>query len=70
MSIEVKVIRTPGKVYNTSLEEGATVGDALMAADVHLAPGEKVTLSGQQVDGSQRVSDGDRVIVSKGAKGA
>ena len=70
MTIEAKVVRVPGAVKDVALNEGATVGDALQAAGVEIGPGEVVSMNGTAAGNDQRVSDGDRIIVAKGAKGA
>ena len=70
MAIEVKVVRVPGAVKDVALNDGANVADALGAANVHLGAGETVSMNGNTVEMSQPLSNGDRVIVAKGAKGA
>ncbi len=67
--ITVKVIRVPGSVSEVGLEAGATISDALSAANVVVESHESMQLNGNVVDGSTVLSDGDRVIVSKAAKG-
>jgi len=70
MTIEAKVVRVPGAVKEVQLNAGATVSDALEAAGVMLTPGETVSMNGSTVDSGRPVSNGDRIIVAKGAKGA
>jgi hypothetical protein len=69
-TITVKVVRVPGTVTTVELYAGATVGDALEAANITTGAGESVSLNGQSVGNDAAVADNARVIVSKGAKGA
>ena len=68
--ITVKVIRVPGSVTEVGLESGASVQDALNAADLQVGDGESVKYNGADADMSATVTDGSRIIVSKAAKGA
>lgn len=68
--ITVKVIRVPGAVTEVGLESGASVQDALNAADVSVGSGESVKLNGADTELSATVSDGSRILVAKAAKGA
>ena len=70
MTIEVKVVRVPGAVTDVALNSGATVSDALRAANIDMGEGETVSMNGATVNGSRALSQGDRIIVAKGAKGA
>jgi len=70
MTIEVKVVRVPGAVTSVALNDGSNVGEALQAAGIDLTPGETVSMNGTTVQSGQTVSNGDRIIVAKGAKGA
>jgi sulfur carrier protein ThiS len=70
MTVQAKVVRVPGAVKDVELNSGATVSDALRAAGVDLGPGETVSMNGSTVEGSREISQGDRIIVAKGAKGA
>lgn len=65
----VKVIRVPGAVKDVALNQGATVADALAAADMSVDSGEKVSLNGVDVPTSTAVTDGSRIVIAKGAKG-
>lgn len=67
--ITVKVMRVPGATQEVALDSGATVGDALSAASMNVASGESVKLNGAATDLSSTLSDGDRIIIAKGAKG-
>lgn len=69
-TISVKVVRVPGSVTEVMLEAGATVGNALSAAGIDVGAGEAVSLNGASVGNDATVTDGARVIVSKGAKNA
>ena len=68
--ITVKVIRVPGAVTEVGLESGASVSDALNAADVAIGNGETVKLNGADTEMSAPVSEGSRILVAKAAKGA
>lgn len=67
--ITVKVIRVPGAVSEVGLNAGATVAEALAAADVTVGAGEAVKLNGADTNMDATVSDGARLIVAKAAKG-
>jgi uncharacterized Zn ribbon protein len=67
--ITIKVIRVPGAVVDVALEDGATVENALSAAGTSLQSGEKVTVNGSDASLGTVLSDGDKVILAKGAKG-
>ena len=68
--ITVKVIRVPGAVTEVGLESGASVSDALTAADVSIGNGETVKLNGADTTMDSPVSEGSRILVAKAAKGA
>jgi len=70
MTIEVKVVRVPGAVTDVVLNSGAVVSEALASANISLGSGETVSMNGATVDGNRTLSNGDRIIVAKGAKGA
>ena len=70
MSITVKVIRVPGAVSEVGLNDGATVQDALDAASVTVGESEVMKLEGVTTPANTVVTDGARIIVAKGAKGA
>lgn len=67
--IEVKVVRVPAVMKDVALEDGATVADALRAADLSVQTGEKIQVNGVDATPSKVLSNGDRVILAKGAKG-
>ena len=68
--IYVKVIRVPGRVTEVALEStNATVGAALSAADISLSGSETIKVGADTATTETVVSDGDRVVVSQGAKG-
>lgn len=67
--IEVKVVRVPGAVKDVMLNDGATVADALSAAGITLESGEAAKVNGSDVDSTTTLSNGDRVILAKAAKG-
>jgi UPF0288 family protein (methanogenesis marker protein 3) len=65
-----KVIRVPGAVVEVGLEEGATVQDALDAADVSVAENEAITVNGMAATTATLLPDGARLVVARGAKSA
>lgn len=67
--MQVKVVRVPGAVSDLELDDGATVGDALSAAQLTVGSGETIKVNGSSATESTRLSNGDRIIVAKGAKG-
>lgn len=67
--MEVRVVRVPGRTVSVELEDGATVGDALHAADIAVQSNEAVKLNGTNADTSATLNEGDKVIIAKGAKG-
>jgi putative ubiquitin-RnfH superfamily antitoxin RatB of RatAB toxin-antitoxin module len=69
MDIEVKVCKVPGALQVVMVREGATVQDALNAAGITVQSGELVKLEGLDTSMTSVVSNGSRVVVSKGAKG-
>jgi hypothetical protein len=68
MSITVKVVQVPGAVKELELENGSTVGTALEVASIS-TDGRSIQLNGAATTTDAALSDGDKVIVAKGAKG-
>lgn len=67
--MEVKVIRVPGRTSTIEVSEGAVVAEALNVADVSLQAGEACKLNGSPANLDDVLTEGDKVIVAKGAKG-
>ena len=67
--ITAKVVQIPGAVTEVMLEDGATVSDALTAANITVQSGYAVKVDGSDVDNSTPLTDGARIIVAKSAKG-
>jgi hypothetical protein len=67
--ITVKVIRVPGVAVEVGLNDGASVSDALSAANMTLAAGEQLTVNGMEASTDTILADADRVILAKAAKG-
>jgi hypothetical protein len=67
--ITVKIIRVPGLAVEVGLNDGATVGDALAAANVTINAGEQLSVNTVEATTSTVLADGDRVILAKAAKG-
>ena len=68
--ITLKVIRVPGTVKEIALEDGATVADALAAAEYEPSATEAITLNGATVSTDAVVNDSDRLVLAKAAKSA
>lgn len=67
--INAKVVRIPGTVREVALNDGATVHDALAAADTSVAAGESVKLNGIETTLDAVVPNGASLVIAKGAKG-
>lgn len=67
--IEVKVMKVPGTVRNVALQDGATVSDALAAAEMSVDSNQTIQVDGASASGTTTLSDGSRVIIAAGAKG-
>ena len=68
--ITVKVIRVPGGVSEVAVPAGSTVGDALSAANISdISDSETIKVGSETVSQSSSISDGDRIVISQGAKG-
>jgi putative ubiquitin-RnfH superfamily antitoxin RatB of RatAB toxin-antitoxin module len=67
--VEVKVTMVPGAIKNVMLNDGATVADALAAADLSATDGYTIQVDGQTATTSTAVQDGSRVILARSAKG-
>lgn len=69
MSMQVKVIRLPGAVKSVTVNDGATVSDALREAGVALEQGFTVAVNGVAGTVNTSLNPNDNIIVSQGAKG-
>jgi hypothetical protein len=67
--IFVKVIRIPGAVTEVALSAGASVADALSAASIEPTGSEAIKVGAETVEQGYTLTDGDRVVISQGAKG-
>lgn len=67
--MEIKVIRVPGATRTIEVPARCTVAEALNSADVHLENGESCKLNGVTANLNDVLSEGDKIIVAKGAKG-
>ena len=67
--IFVKVIRIPGAVTEVALGAGATVADALSAAAIEPSGSEAIKVGANTAEMGTPLADGDRVVISQGAKG-
>ena len=66
---EVRVARVPGAIQTVAVESGSSVADCLAAAGVEVGSNEAVKLNGANASLTATVSDNDRIVISKGAKG-
>lgn len=67
--MKIKVGKIPGRTQVVELNEGATIADALRAADLSVS-GYELRLSGQVTDDfNKTVSDGDMVLLAQKIKG-
>jgi hypothetical protein len=66
----VKVSRLGTKTVEVTLEDDATVADALAAAEVELGSTEKVSVNGERADMRTVLEDEDKVFIAKDAKSA
>ena len=67
--MRVKVILLPGDVKNPDVPAGSTVGQAIRAAGFSLAGNESIQLNSSESNVDALVSDGDSIVIAKGAKG-
>ncbi len=70
MAVSAKVVRIPGAMTEVMLNDGATVADALAAANTSLASGEGLTVNSLPATLDTPLAQGNVVVVSKSAKGA
>ena len=70
MTMFVKIVRVPGSVSEIALNDGATVADALAAADITVSPTEELTVNGHTTTTDAVLSDGARIVLAKSAKSA
>ena len=70
MSIFVKCVRMPGAVKEVGLNDGATVAEALSAAEMTVGDTEGLTVNGTAATSDTVIYDGDRVVLAKEAKSA
>lgn len=66
--ITVKVANFPGTVTEVVVEDGATVSNAFTAAGIS-PTGSIYSVNGNEAGPDTVLSDGDRVVSAKGAKG-
>lgn len=67
--LTIKIVQVPGAVQEVVLENGATVSDALSAANITVGSNECVKVNNEDVAQSTLLENGDRIVVAKGAKG-
>jgi len=67
--IIIKVGRVGAEVKEVSLEDGATVEEALEAAGLSSKTSESVRVNGEDVDLDYELSDGERVMLVKDIRG-
>jgi hypothetical protein len=67
MAIFLRVSRVPGKTVDITLNNDATVADALAAANIELRDHERVMVCGSELHGrgtslNAVLADGDRIV--------
>ncbi len=67
--MEVKVIRVPGRTSTVEIPEGACVADALTQAGMSVGAGESCKLNAITASMEAVLTEGDKIIIAKGAKG-
>ena len=67
--MEIKVIRVPGRTVTIEVPDGECIAEALNIAGVQLSAGEACKLNGATASMDDMLTDGDKIIVAKGAKG-
>lgn len=67
--ITVKVMQIPGAIREVALEDGATVADALTAAEMTLHSGYVLKVDGSEASQDDMLSNGQNVTMSASAKG-
>lgn len=67
--ITVKIGKLPGRVSEYTLDEGSTIGQALLLAEIEQAIGEEIRLNGVMVTPSKSLGDGDVIHLVKQVKG-
>jgi sulfur carrier protein ThiS len=70
MSITIRVIRVPGATKELVLPDNTTVEDALQAAGTSVSSDEALQVNGANTTMDTILTDGARVTIAKGAKGA
>jgi sulfur carrier protein ThiS len=66
--IIVKVGKLPGRIQEVAVEDGASVADALEAAELDVT-GYEIRLNGSPVDVDTELEDGDTLLLVKKIKG-
>lgn len=67
--LTVKVTKVPGAMQTITLEEGATVADALRIANITAESGYEIRVDNEVASIDQTLDDGAVVIVTKMIKG-
>lgn len=67
--INVQVTKVPGAMVPVVLNGGATVADALSAANIEVGSGYEIRLNNDVVSTDSTLNDGDVVLVTKMIKG-
>lgn len=66
----VKISKVSGKPTGVFVEEGATVRDAIAAANIRFESGEQINIDGSTGQLDTPVYDGARIRISESTKGA
>lgn len=70
MTMFVKVARVPGAVVEVSLNDGATVGEAIATSGIDAGNYSSLTVNAQPATLDTVLTDGARVVMSMEAKSA
>ena len=66
--ITITILPLGGMTKEVSLEKGATVADALKAAEMSYGSSTEVRVNGEVLEGDMEVNDGESLIVSSAGK--
>ena len=68
-NLTVKVAKMPGKIVEVAVPEGSTARDAIDIAEMELTDGYTLKINETPADGSDKLQNGDLVLISKNWKG-
>jgi sulfur carrier protein ThiS len=68
-TLTIKIGKLPGRITEVALEEGATVAQAIEAAEITDIEGFETRVNGAPAANDAELSDGDNVLLVKKIKG-